>query len=138
MYWRGGGVHSPVMSAQMEDDELAEQWHDLMATYHRTSCALECALLADHGLTVSEFEILQQLARAKRDETVRMHDLAEHVHLTQSALSRVVTRLEKASLVDRGTCADDRRSVWVQLTEAGRESFEAAKPTHRAILRNQA
>jgi DNA-binding MarR family transcriptional regulator len=126
------------MSARPEDDDLAEEWHDVMARYHRTSCALESALMGEHGLTVSEFEILQQVARAEADCSVRMHDLAEHVHLTQSALSRVITGLEKASLVDRGICADDRRSAWVQITATGRHTFEAAKPTHRAILRELA
>ena len=88
----------------------------------------------DHGLTVSDFEILQQLYAAG-DEMVRMHQLAEEVHLTQSALSRLITRLEKAGLVNRGTCEDDRRSVWTQITEAGRTRYLAARPTQRLILK---
>jgi DNA-binding MarR family transcriptional regulator len=126
--------------ATRDDDELlAEQWHDLMSRYHHTMCALDRALLDGHGLTVSEFEVLQQLERAGGEMgEVRMHQLADNVHLSQSALSRVVASLEKASLVERAVCEEDRRSVWVKLTEAGARRFVEAKPTHRTVLQQQA
>lgn len=118
------------------EDALAAEWHEVLNRFHRTTCALDRALSADHGITVSDFEVLQQLHAA--DCAVRMHDLAENVHLTQSALSRLITRLEKAGLVSRGTCEDDRRAAWTQLTEAGERCYVAARPTHRAILRDLA
>lgn len=119
-----------------EEDALAAAWHDTLNRYHRTTCALDRALAADHGITVSDFEVLQQLDRA--DGMVRMHELAEQVHLTQSALSRLITRLEKAGLVSRGVCEDDRRAAWTQITPAGQRCYSAARPTHRAILRELA
>lgn len=119
-----------------EEEQLAAEWHELLGRYHRTQCALDRALVADHGLTVSDFEVLQQLNAESRQ--IKMHDLAEHVHLTQSALSRLITRLEKAGLVARDVCTDDRRSVWTQITPAGKERYLAARPTHRLILRQYA
>jgi DNA-binding MarR family transcriptional regulator len=122
-----------------EDDGLAETWHDLMSRYHRTTCALDRALSTGHGITVSEFEVLQQLARAPAvDGRVKMHALGDKVHLSQSALSRAVGRLEEEALVERSMCVEDRRSVWVRITEAGTARFDEARPTHRAILRRQA
>jgi len=122
-----------------DGDELAEQWHDLMSRYHHTMCALDRALLDGHGITMSEFEVLQQLERAGGEiGEVRMHTLAENVHLSQSALSRVVASLEKASLVERAVCVEDRRSVWVKLTAAGARRFAESKPTHRTVLQEQA
>ena len=122
-----------------EEDSLAADWHETLNRYHRTTCALDRALAHDHGLAVSDFEVLQQLhnagAGAQTCSAVRMHDLAAQVHLTQSALSRLITRLEKAGLVTRGICDDDRRAAWVQITPAGSERYAAARPTHRAILR---
>lgn len=123
-------------SQRPEQDELALEWHDLLGRYHRTTCALDRALLADHSITVSDFEVLEQLHAA--GDRMRMHDLAEHVHLTQSALSRLISRLDNAGLVDRYTCEDDRRSVWTQITKSGQERYLAARPTHRAILQQQA
>ncbi len=120
------------------DDDLAAEWHDLMGRYHRITCALDRELLAKHGITVSDFEVLQQLYAAESgDGQVRMHDLGDRVHLTQSALSRLVSRLEADGLVERGMCADDRRSVWTKITAAGSARFAAARPTQRAILRDQ-
>src|SRR4051794_23387359 len=76
-----------------EDDELARAWHELMNRYHRVSCVLDRALQAEHGITGSEFAVLEQLAEA-RDCSLRLHELGEHTHVTQSALSRLVARLE--------------------------------------------
>jgi DNA-binding MarR family transcriptional regulator len=118
------------------EEQLAAEWHELLGRYHKTQCALDRALVTDHGLTVSDFEVLQQLHDA--GGFMRMHDMAGEVHLTQSALSRLVTRLAKAGLVERGTCEDDRRSVWTQITMAGVERYLAARPTHREILKRYA
>jgi DNA-binding MarR family transcriptional regulator len=116
-------------------DDLAAEWHDLLGQYHRTTCALDRALIADHGLSVSDFEVLQQLHGTDvEDGRVRLHDLGEQVHLSQSALSRLITRLEKAGLVARYVCEDDRRSVWTELTPLGAQRYLEARPTHRAIL----
>ena len=108
-------------------------WHDLMDRYARTMSALERRLEEEHGLGVSEYEVLERLAAPDKDQR-RMQELAEAVHLSQSALSRVVGRLEADGLVTRGMCAEDRRGIYACLTDAGRARFEAARPTHRAVL----
>lgn len=119
------------------DDELARAWHELMSRYHRVSCVLDRALQAAHGISGSEFAVLEQLADARPDRTLRMHDLGEHAHVTQSALSRLVARLEVDGLVTRTMCTDDRRSVWTKLTPAGLALYEAARPTQREVLRTE-
>jgi DNA-binding MarR family transcriptional regulator len=117
----------------LPEDQLAEEWHELMGRYHRLSCALDRELQGRHGISVSGFEVLQQLAPAP-EGSLRMHELGEHVHLTQSALSRLVAKLEAEGLVERCMCTDDRRSVYTTITPAGRERYEQARPTQRAIL----
>jgi DNA-binding MarR family transcriptional regulator len=64
----------------------------------------------------------------------RAQDLAEAVHLSQSALSRLVDRLARHGLVERCGCEGDRRGVYVVLTEAGQQRHAEAVPTHRGIL----
>ena len=118
------------------DDDLASEWHDLMGQYHRITCALDRRLTAEHGLTVSEFEVLQQLYAPGPDfPQLRMNELCERVHLSQSAFSRLITRLEHAGLVERATCAEDRRSAYTRITAQGAERYLEARPTQRAILR---
>jgi DNA-binding MarR family transcriptional regulator len=131
------GTDRGATAKQQSDDELASAWHDLMGQYHRITCTLDRELMNRHQLTLSEFEVLQQL-HASSGDVVRMHELGERVHLTQSALSRLIARLEKDGLVERGMCADDRRSVWAKLTPAGAKRYTQARPTQRAILRDQA
>jgi DNA-binding MarR family transcriptional regulator len=113
--------------------DIVDVWHDVLDRYARSVSALERALEHEHGLGVSEYEVLERLASSD-ERSSRMQDLAEAVHLSQSALSRVVGRLEADGLVRRKMCAQDRRGIFACLTDAGRARYEAARPTHRAVL----
>ena len=115
-----------------DEARLVETWRELLDRHARTTSALERSL-HEHGLGVSEYEVLERLATGEKDEH-RMQDLAEAVHLSQSALSRVVARLEADGLVVRAMCAEDRRGIFACLTDAGRERYAAARPAHRAVL----
>jgi DNA-binding MarR family transcriptional regulator len=112
-------------------DPLVDEWRDLLSRHARTTCALDRELEAQHGLGMSEYEVLERLASA---DGARVQELAGAVHLSQSALSRTVARLEKDGLVNRAMCPEDRRGVSVCLTSAGLERYEAARPTHRRVL----
>jgi DNA-binding MarR family transcriptional regulator len=122
--------------SKRSDDELARAWHELMSRYHRVSCVLDRALQAAHGISGSEFAVIEQLATAP-DCSLRLHELGEHAHVTQSALSRLVARLEADGLLVRTMCTDDRRAVYAALTPAGRELYRAARPTQRDVLRTE-
>jgi DNA-binding MarR family transcriptional regulator len=121
--------------SKRSDDDLARAWHELMSRYHRVSCVLDRALQAEHGISGSEFAVLEQLADTRPDHSLRMHDLGEHAHVSQSALSRLVARLESDGLVERKMCVEDRRSVWVRLTQKGRRRYDESRPTQRDVLR---
>ena len=125
---------SGILGAAMTPDtELVEAWRELLERHARTTSALERRLQHEHGLGVSEYEVLDRLACSGKDDC-RMQELAEAVHLSQSALSRVVARLEADGLVTRGMCPSDRRGIMACLTPDGRERYEAARPTHREVL----
>ena len=79
------------MSPTAEDTKVLSEWRDLLERHARVNCALEHALEQQHGLGVSEFEVLDQLATPGKG-THRIQELADAVHLSQSALSRVVAR----------------------------------------------
>jgi DNA-binding MarR family transcriptional regulator len=112
---------------------VSERWRDLLDSHARVSGALEKALQAEHGLGVSEFEVLDRLANGDKDQR-RMQDLADSVHLSQSALSRLIGRLESEGLVTRAICSDDRRGIFACLTDAGRERYAQAAPTRARVL----
>ena len=64
------------------------------------------------GWGISDFEVLERLAESE-GRKFRAQDLAEAVHLSQSALSRLVDRLARHGLVERCGCDVDRRGVYV-------------------------
>jgi DNA-binding MarR family transcriptional regulator len=105
-----------------------------MAACHAAACAaLEHELGEQHSLGVSDFEVLDRLAESE-EHKFRAQDLAEAVHLSQSALSRLVDRLAGRGLVERCGCDQDRRGIYVVLTEAGEQRHADAVPTHRGVL----
>jgi DNA-binding MarR family transcriptional regulator len=112
---------------------LVNEWRELLGRHAAVSCALEKALQDQHQIGLSEFETLDRLVDANCGN-YRMSDLAGDIHLSQSALSRAVDRLERDGLVQRSMCADDRRGVFVCLTEKGKRVYDEALPTHRAVL----
>lgn len=118
------------------DEGVCAKWSETLRVYHTTSCELESELQARHDLGLSEFEVLLILSKccAEGDGKAKMKDIEAEMYLSQSALSRTVTRLEKAGLVTRAACEFDRRANFLMLTPAGRERFDAARPTHNAVL----
>jgi len=108
-------------------------WRGLAARHATVSAALERELGERHGLGVTEFEVLERLAE-DQEHQFRVQELAEAVHLSQSALSRLIGRLEQHGLVERSLCDLDRRGIYVCLTEAGRRRHAEALPTQRAVL----
>jgi DNA-binding MarR family transcriptional regulator len=110
-----------------------DEWRGLLDKHAAVCCALEKELQGGHRIGLSEFETLDRLADAD-SQTYRMSDLAGEIYLSQSALSRAVARLEREGLVSRSMCSDDRRAIFVCLTDKGRAVHAAAAPTHREVL----
>ena len=122
-----------AMTTSKNDQALLGAWHELAGRHAVVVSALERSLEVHHGLGLKEFEVLERLASSEASEC-RMQELTEVTHLSQSALSRLVGRLETEGLVTRAICPSDRRGIYAHITDAGRERYEAARPTHRAVL----
>jgi DNA-binding MarR family transcriptional regulator len=116
---------------------LVDQWRELTARRVRIGNALEQALEQQHGLSCHEFEVLDQLAEVSAHGKPRVQDIADVVPITQSALSRLIGRLEKQGLIERRLCEVDRRGINVFLTEAGRTRHAEARPTYCEVLARQ-
>jgi len=112
---------------------LVAAWREMQACHASVCAALEREMGERHGLGVSDFEVLDRLAE-NPSRSWRAQDLADAVHLSQSALSRLVDRLVRTGLVERYACDMDRRGIFVLLTEAGARRHEEASATHRAVL----
>ncbi|MFI1095627.1 MarR family winged helix-turn-helix transcriptional regulator [Streptomyces sp. NPDC020917] len=121
----------PAMTA------LADSWCALSVLHGRIETHIERALQAGHGLSVREYSLLDVLSRQHDGEGghLQMKQVADAVVLSQSATTRLVTRLEERGLLARYLCPTDRRGIYTDVSQAGLELLAAARPTNAAALR---
>ena len=108
----------------------------LLRAHQALRRALEVRLLADHGLTISDYETLLHLSR-EPEGRLRRVDLAERLLLTPSGITRLLEGLQRCGLVEKGTCDSDARVTYAVLTTAGRERLEEAASGHSAVMADQ-
>ncbi|GIE88115.1 MarR family winged helix-turn-helix transcriptional regulator [Actinoplanes regularis] len=111
----------------------AQGWRRLAALHGLIEAVLEKELQGAHRLSVVEYTVLDALSR-QDGWHMRMRQLARAAALSSSATTRLVTRLEERGLLTRVLCADDRRGIYTELTPAGRQLLDKARPTHDRAL----
>jgi DNA-binding MarR family transcriptional regulator len=116
---------------------LAQGWYALSVLHGQIEAHVERALRSRHRLSVREFSLLEVLSHQHNGPGghLLMSRVAEAVALSQSATTRLVTRLEDRGLLSRYLCPDDRRGVYTDVTPAGLKLLEQARPTNDTALR---
>lgn len=84
------------------------------------------AALSAHGIGLSEYLVLNQLYVAK-NRRMRRSDLAEHVGLTPSGVTRLLNPMEKIGLIKKEDSPRDARVSLVALSETGKKIAEEAR-----------
>jgi DNA-binding MarR family transcriptional regulator len=118
-----------------EQAPAVEAWIHLIRGQSAATRAVNAQLVADHGLTINDFECMLLLARAE-DRRMRRVDLAEQLILTASGVTRLLDGLEKEGWVDRANCASDRRVTYAVLTDEGHGKLLEASKSHVADIRS--
>ena len=108
-------------------------WRRYIVASRRLLEALD-ADLAEHELSVPDYEILAQLSDAP-DRRMRMSELADVAMLSRSRLSHRMKVMEKAGWVAREQCSDDKRGYFAVMTEKGWRAIVAAAPDHVESVR---
>lgn len=83
------------------------------------------------GLTPAQLMVMQTL-REKLQLTTG--ELAKERALTQATVTSILDRLEKKELIARERGTDDKRKVWVSLTDDGVELMKGAPTTQQDIF----
>jgi DNA-binding MarR family transcriptional regulator len=109
--------------------ERLEAWVSFLRAHSAITHQLNADLLAAHGLTLNDYEVLLLLSRAE-GSMMRRVDLANRVVLTASGITRLLDGLERAGLVEKAACSADARVSYAKLTESGRARLDDAAPTH--------
>jgi DNA-binding MarR family transcriptional regulator len=118
-------------TATIPDTSRLDAWIRFLRAHAALTRALSADLVAEHGLTLNDYEVLLHLSRAP-GRRMRRVDLAESVLLTASGITRLLEGLERSGLVERVLCDTDRRVAYAQLTEPGLEKLREAGRTHVA------
>jgi DNA-binding MarR family transcriptional regulator len=109
----------PVVSAAQSGDGRSSAWPRFVTGYALVIARVEERLKAAGLPELAWYDVLWALERAPRGR-LRMHELADNTVISRSNLTRLVDRLEAASLVVRDRDCSDRRGAFAVLTTTGR------------------
>ena len=126
---------STVSEARLEGVAL-KAWRDYLKSHATILRELDAELVAEHGLTTRDYEVLLHLSQAERRH-LAMSALAERTMLTRSGITRLVDGLVDAGFVERKSCANEARVSYAQLTDEGHDKLRGASRSHIAGVRRQ-
>ena len=88
------------MTSQVTDlrDIEVEAWINFLRAHAAVTRQFNAELLATHGLTINDYDVLAQLNRAP-EQALKRVDLVERVLLTPSGITRLLKGLEEAGYV---------------------------------------
>ena len=117
------------------DGVALDAWRGYLLSHAAITRELDAALLAEHGLTARDYEVLLFLAQ-EPDRRLAMSELAKRTMLTRSGVTRLVDGLTHCKLVERTSCESDARISYAQLTDTGYERLREAGATHLESVRS--
>ncbi|GAA1618109.1 MarR family winged helix-turn-helix transcriptional regulator [Catellatospora bangladeshensis] len=115
-------------------DQEQRAWRSFLMTSKLVTAELERGM-AQHGLSGTDYSVLVCLSEAPR-RRLRMSELSHTLLLEKSRLSHQITRMERAGLVRRESCPDDRRGQFAVLTDEGWETIRRVAPFHVELVRS--
>lgn len=103
-----------------------EKWFDFNRRQVELEAILEQTIAeqSQQSLTLKEFYLLHFLNQAP-EKSLRQIDLPDKLHLSPSAVSRMVARLEakNCGLLSRRCCGQDKRASFICLTSDGQKTL---------------
>ena len=103
-----------------------EKWFDFNRRQVELEAILEQTIAeqSQQSLTLKEFYLLHFLNQAQ-EKSLRQIDLPDKLHLSPSAVSRMVARLEEKNcgLLSRRCCDQDKRASFICLTSEGQTTL---------------
>lgn len=122
-----------VQTTSRLDGVALEAWRGYLQSHASILRELDASLIAEHGMTARDYEVLLYLAQAD-DRRLPMSALAERTMLTRSGITRLVDGLVGSGLVERVSCRSDARVSYAKLTGPGYEKLRLAGCTHVASI----
>lgn len=87
--------------------------------------------ISEHGMKTSDFTVLEALYHKGR-QTVKQ--ISDAVLINTGSITYVIDKLEAKYLLERSNCKEDRRVVYIQLTEQGKKVMDEIFPKHQKVI----
>lgn len=118
----------------MDDDAKDElepfaAWRAVLLAQSRAVRAIERELAAAGQISLMWYDVLLEL-NAANDRSLRMQELALKAVLSRTRVSRVVSELQDAGLVERVADSADGRATLARITNKGRHALKRAAPVY--------
>lgn len=82
-------------------------------------------------LTEGQLNVLELLLDS---EPMKPSDLIQHLSTTPAAITTLLDRMEKNGLIGRTRDVDDRRIVWISVTDKGKEETERGRVVRSGMI----
>ncbi|UNK17209.1 MarR family transcriptional regulator [Paenibacillus sp. N3/727] len=117
------------------NNDFINNWLTLTHIQMNVANELEANLQEKYQLSLKEFYLLLFLSEAP-EKKLKLQQLESMVGLSQSAVSRLVSRFEAkgCGALKRHVCGDDRRSIYTSLTPIGQDTLDRAQVTFKEVL----
>lgn len=122
-------MSSQVLTTQQVTEPGLRAWTRFLRAHAAITRELSARLEAQHGLTLSDYDVLIQLYHAP-ERRMRRVDIARQVLLTASGITRLLDGLEAGELVKKERCESDGRVTYAVLTTRGVRKVEEASESH--------
>lgn len=117
-----------------EESEARSAALKLLVVLARAHAAVDVHLqaqVARHGLTITEFAILEVLFHRG---PLLLGEVQRRILVSSGGVTYLVDRLEKKGLVERRECPQDRRARYAALTPEGEALIARIFPEHAAAI----
>jgi DNA-binding MarR family transcriptional regulator len=105
----------------------------MMRIHHKVQ-RCESAFLAEHNLTLPQFDVLAQL---DHEEGITQQALADRLLVTKGNVCGLMDRMMEQGLVERRADPEDRRAYMLHLTPKGKQLIRDVMPAHGQLIVSQ-
>ena len=122
----------------MEKINSITEWFEFSSKFQKIEEKLEDTIKnTGHTMSLKEFSLLYYLSTSEY-KSMRLQSLPDLIGLSQSALSRLVARMEESScgVIKKISCEEDKRGVYISLTEKGEEIVKIILKSLQKVLDN--
>ena len=84
-----------------------------------------------YGMRTSDFTVLEALYHKGR-QTVKQ--ISDAVLINTGSITYVIDKLETKGFLERSDCKEDRRVVYIQITDQGKKFMDEIFPKHQLVI----